>query len=114
MKSTSSKVFAVINPVAGTCKKEELVKILEEKLGDRLVGIHETSKETDFGKVVAQAQQKGADTVIAAGGDGTVSQVATHLIGTHMALLILPSGTANVMAKGLKLPFNPAEGVELA
>lgn len=41
---------------------------------------------------------KGADLIIAAGGDGTINEVANGLIGTEVPLAILPGGTANVLA----------------
>jgi YegS/Rv2252/BmrU family lipid kinase len=42
--------------------------------------------------------------IFAAGGDGTLSQVAGGIIGTNTALAVLPSGTGNVMGRQLGLP----------
>jgi YegS/Rv2252/BmrU family lipid kinase len=42
--------------------------------------------------------------VIAVGGDGTVSLVAEQLLGTNIAMGILPAGSANGMAKELDIP----------
>lgn len=52
-----------------------------------------------FGAKAAVSQ--GADLVIAAGGDGTVSAVAGTLIGTGIPLGIIPRGTANAFAVAL-------------
>jgi diacylglycerol kinase (ATP) len=43
----------------------------------------------------------GADLVLAAGGDGTINEVAEGLVHTHVPLGILPGGTANVLATEL-------------
>lgn len=48
------------------------------------------------------------DRIVAAGGDGTVSTVAYHLRGTDIPVLAYPAGTANIIARNLNLPPEPA------
>lgn len=47
------------------------------------------------------AHEGGVDAVVAAGGDGTVSAVAAGLVGTDVALGVIPLGTLNHFAKDL-------------
>jgi YegS/Rv2252/BmrU family lipid kinase len=49
--------------------------------------------------------ESGYTTVIAAGGDGTVSSVASALVGTQAALGVLPLGTLNHFAKDAGIPL---------
>ena len=54
---------------------------------------------------IALAQKEGYDTLVVAGGDGTVRTVAQALAGSEMRLGILPVGTANNFAHALRIPF---------
>ncbi len=56
-----------------------------------------------------QAKQQidaGCDLIVAAGGDGTINEVANGMLHTGIPLAILPGGTANVLAREMKLPMN--------
>ncbi len=55
----------------------------------------------------AKAAREGFAIVVAAGGDGTVAGVAHALAGTDCALAVLPLGTFNYFARGLKMPEGP-------
>ena len=55
------------------------------------------------------AQQPGQfDAIVAAGGDGTVHDVAEGLVGHSTPLGIIPLGTANVFAREIGVGFAPA------
>jgi diacylglycerol kinase (ATP) len=54
--------------------------------------------------LAAQAIAGGIDLVIVKGGDGTLNEVLQAMIGSDVPLALWPSGTANVLAKVLKVP----------
>lgn len=56
-----------------------------------------------------EAVESGPDTIIIAGGDGSVSAAARHLGGTSIALGILPMGTFNLAARDLGVPLEMDE-----
>ncbi len=63
----------------------------------------------------AQAREQmnaGCDLILAAGGDGTINEVASGMLHTGVPLGILPGGTANVLARELKLSMNMARVAE--
>src|SRR5690242_8309145 len=63
--------------------------------------------EDDAGRAMTkQALDAGVETVVVAGGDGTVRLVADGLAGTDVKLGIIPSGTGNLLARNLDLPLD--------
>ena len=61
----------------------------------------------DAEQLARKAAHGGASMVVAAGGDGTIADVANGLIGSDIPLGVIPLGTANVLAHELALPFAP-------
>src|SRR5437764_14524121 len=54
---------------------------------------------------VRKALHKNNETIIAAGGDGTVSAVAGEIAGTGNVMGVLPVGTLNRLAKDIAIPL---------
>jgi YegS/Rv2252/BmrU family lipid kinase len=65
-------------------------------------------KAEDLPLVIQQYQQY-IDLVIVGGGDGTLNAVVDSLVEAKLPLGILPLGTANDLARTLKIPFSIAE-----
>lgn len=59
-----------------------------------------------------EAASRGFDAVLACGGDGTVNEVATGLIGTATALGILPNGSGNGLARHIEIPVDPVAALK--
>ncbi len=72
-----------------------------------------THGDGDGKTLAAKAVADGADVVGVYGGDGTVMEVASGLIGTDVPLLILPGGTGNVVAAELRIPEKLERACEL-
>ena len=95
----AKRVFVVLNPVAGTSVVEDVRQALDHHFlpGETSCEVHETVKGDAIERIAHEAQGRGYEMVVAAGGDGTVSAVAEGLVGTETPLGIIPLGTANVL-----------------
>ena len=61
--------------------------------------------------LAGEAMAKGCDTIIACGGDGTVHEILQAMVGSDVALGVIPLGTANALAANLGLNASPAKAV---
>lgn len=104
----------ILNPNAGQRKPEETLGQVERALRENGLACEVISTEkTGHGTEIArQAVADGRDLVIAAGGDGTVNEVAAALVGTGIPLGIIPLGTVNVLARELGIPFDLRKAVQ--
>ena len=72
-----------------------------------------TEEDPGFGQTRI-AVERGADLIIACGGDGTVAACASVLTGTGVALALIPSGTGNLLARNLNVPLALSAAVDVA
>ncbi len=100
------RAFVVLNPKSGSSAGGDVRKTLAAHLPDVEFEVHEIAKGDDLAAIVRSAIGRGCDPVVAAGGDGTVSTVADALVGTSVHLIVLPMGTANVLARELEIPID--------
>jgi diacylglycerol kinase family enzyme len=98
------RVTLVHNPGAG--KQAMTAKALEQLLEAH---DHEVRYQSAKDKGWKKALKKPADLVVVAGGDGTVARVTRRMVGRGVPVALLPSGTANNIARSLGLVQRPFE-----
>jgi len=108
------RLLVIYNPTAGRRKRARLEAYLDllEEAGCA-VEYRPTTQRGDAEAFAAAALAERYDAVVAAGGEGTIAEVANGLPAQGAAPLgIFPLGTANVLAAEIGLPLNPAAVVE--
>src|SRR5947207_14826101 len=96
-------IAVILNPTAGNL---ETVGDWQERVESIARGwpVRITSHPGETETLARRAVEEGFGRIVAAGGDGTVNQVANGIAGSNSALGILPMGTVNVFAMELGLP----------
>ena len=110
-----SKAVLFYNTKSGHSRADKHLQIIENHFTQNqiLVQIYEVPlPQQEIDAIIKTAIQDGAEMVIAAGGDGTVSFVSQALVGTQVPLGIIPLGTGNMLAKELKIPLRLEKALE--
>lgn len=97
------KILLIINPISGTRSKEKVPGMVSEAIGADDVELitRVTESADDALNCARQAVAEEYDTVIVAGGDGTINEVATTLLGSNVTMGIIPTGSGNGLARSL-------------
>lgn len=106
------EIVVVYNPAARGAGRARLNRLLKKYFSMRRVEVIEARGYRDTAVRLRSFLSAGVELVIAAGGDGTVSDVASALTRSEVPLGILPLGTGNVVARGLDIPTNPGRAAE--
>ena len=118
VKMNKRSVVLISNPNAGrggASRAREVARFCES-LRKRGVEVEafDTSGPNDAARLAAGVATEGARRdVIVSGGDGTINEALQGLVGTGARLAVWPRGTANVLARELKLPFDAERAAEL-
>jgi diacylglycerol kinase (ATP) len=107
------QAIVIHSPHSGRADQLSRALSLLEQAGMHIL---ETISIAELDHLAAQGthwQELGAEVAIAAGGDGLVGGVITHIAESSLPLGILPLGTSNDIARSLNIPLNLAETVRV-
>jgi diacylglycerol kinase family enzyme len=109
------RVALVDNPASGLLSSRRDMTVRAARAALESAGIeveHLTIDGPGSGAALARdAIDRGCDSIIVCGGDGTVHEVMQCLVGTPIALGVVPMGTANALASDLGLAKSPAKAI---
>lgn len=117
MTTNERRLRVVLNgKSAGNAELRSAVQ--ETRQAGHQVEVRVTWEGGDAGRYAREAIEDQVDVIVAAGGDGTVNEVANGIMRTttqpQAAMAVIPFGTANDFATGCGIPPSPREALQLA
>jgi diacylglycerol kinase (ATP) len=109
---TNKQATIIYNPTSGRpARRAADVKEMIRLLADRGIDAsgEATSSPHDATTLARHAAAAGTNLVVSYGGDGTLNEVIQGLAQTDVSLAVWAGGTANVVARDLAMPFEPAK-----
>ncbi|MHB1462136.1 MAG: diacylglycerol/lipid kinase family protein [Armatimonadota bacterium] len=110
------KAIIIANPISGRHRGQAAARQAEacfQAAGWQVSSLF-TTCPGEARHLAAEAVAERPDIVFACGGDGTISQVVSGLMGSGIPTGIIPAGTGNDLCRTLGLPVSPAEAAHLA
>jgi YegS/Rv2252/BmrU family lipid kinase len=109
------KVVIIANPAAGGGRAytKVLRYVRQWKHPDWTAEIRMTTEPNQAGRIALDLLENPPDLLAVCGGDGTLNEVASSMPSPPFPVIILPAGTANVVARELSLPLNPVKALEI-
>lgn len=107
------RILFVVNPISGGKKKtafnKQILEVLDLEKFDPTFKITDHANHAfELGKA---AIEEGYDAVVAVGGDGTINELGSAIMGTDMPLGIIPEGSGNGLALYLGIPLNESAAI---
>ena len=104
MKPTS--IHFIVNPISGNGNNLITPKLVSGvfNFDEFKIKIKQTQRPKHAKELALKSIKEGADVIVACGGDGTVNEIASSLVGSNVKLGIVPMGSGNGLASALKIP----------
>ncbi|WP_235972810.1 diacylglycerol/lipid kinase family protein [Pedobacter ghigonis] len=112
---TKINILFIINPISGGRGKLRIPDFIDQYLDKEKFNANFVFSEYvgHAGELADEAATKNFDVIVAAGGDGTINEVATKVLKHNKILGILPLGSGNGLARFLKIPKNLKHALSL-
>jgi YegS/Rv2252/BmrU family lipid kinase len=109
------KYLFIVNPKSGKRKGDRVRLIIEQFCADHQLqfDIWRWDEPYLIDSLLQKVIASDFDVVTACGGDGTIHQVASRLIGSDKILGIIPIGTGNALANHFGIPRNPHKALQV-
>ena len=109
------KVHFIVNPIAGRGDLKFNESLLSGYFDSEQYEL--TVKVSNYAGhatiLSTESLKEGAQVLVACGGDGTINEVASCLVGTEVSLGVIPIGSGNGLAESLGIPRKVKEAIDI-
>jgi YegS/Rv2252/BmrU family lipid kinase len=107
------RALFIINPVSGGKRKDDVPQLIQKYLNaDIFNAVIVFTTGIAHARQVAKEAIGEYDLVVAVGGDGTVNEIASALVGSDTLLGIIPCGSGNGLSRFLNIPMDVKDAIE--
>jgi len=108
------RILFVINPISGV-GRQKIVESLADKILDKNKSVYDFvyTKYRRHAEEIARKNSSKYDIIVAVGGDGTINEIASGLVGSQCKIAIIPTGSGNGLARCLGIPMNIKKAIAL-
>ncbi len=113
--SEKKRISVIVNPISGGSSKELIIEAIAEQLKTMGYDVEMlfTQGPRHATQLAREALHRHPDLLAVVGGDGSVNEVGQALVGSEVALAIIPTGSGNGLARHLHIPLKIKEAVNL-
>lgn len=113
--ANKQSIWLIINPISGNHHRKDIGLIARKHLdGEKFdITLRYTEHRGHGAEIAREAAAAGIDIVAAVGGDGTINEVASQLVGTDTTFAIVPNGSGNGLAYHLHIPINARKALHI-
>lgn len=105
------KALFLVNARSGPNRKRDIAAIIKRSCDWEGYELAPCERKEDLDAIVARALDERFDVLFAVGGDGTVHEIGKRLIGTPLALAVIPTGSGNGFARHIGFHLDPAKNI---
>lgn len=108
------KILYIINQKSGTTNNGDIQDIIQKSMDKNNIEykVYTLSGKDDITNIKDLIRSFNPQTVVAAGGDGTINLIASIIAGMPVKMGIIPTGSANGLAFELGIPENELKAIE--
>jgi diacylglycerol kinase (ATP) len=107
------KALFIINPISGGKKKDGVPGLIDAYLDKTALDpVVLFSDSVEHARQLTKEGTGKFDVIVAVGGDGTVNEVASAIVGTDTPLGIIPFGSGNGLSRFLQIPMEPEKALK--